>query len=101
MVLINGLSQVIKCKEVLDNTITLTKSTMSGALIDMDRVVLGTEEGLLCVDLDREGKQLNSCCSSSNTDYRLFDRNRSSWREQAHLSDRIRDGGAVVGRHLW
>jgi len=27
---------------------------MSGALIDMDRVVLGTEEGLLCVDLDRE-----------------------------------------------
>ena len=41
----------------MDNSITLTKTAMSGALIDTDRLVIGTEEGLLCIDLDREGKE--------------------------------------------
>ena len=48
-------SQVFKAKEVMDNSITLTKTAMSGAVIDTDRLVIGTEEGLLCIDLDREG----------------------------------------------
>ena len=48
--------QVFKSKEVMDNSITLTKTAMSGAVIDTDRLVIGTEEGLLCIDLDREGK---------------------------------------------
>ena len=39
----------------MDNSVTLTKTAMSGAVIDTDRLVIGTEEGLLCIDLDREG----------------------------------------------
>jgi len=46
---------VMKPKEVMDNSITLTKTAGSGAVIDTDRLVIGTEEGLLCIDLDREG----------------------------------------------
>ena len=46
---------VTKPKEVMDNFITLTKTAGCGALIDTDRMVTGTKEGLLCVDLDREG----------------------------------------------
>ena len=45
---------VMKPKEVMDNSITLTKTAGSGALIDTDRLIIGTEEGLLCVDLDPE-----------------------------------------------
>lgn len=32
---------------------------MSGAVIDPDRLVIGTEEGLFCLDLDRSGESLN------------------------------------------
>ena len=31
---------------------------MSGAVIDPDRLVIGTEEGLYCVDLDRDGDDI-------------------------------------------
>lgn len=31
---------------------------MSGAIIDPDRLVIGTEEGLFCLDLDRNGKSM-------------------------------------------
>ena len=50
---------VMKPKEVMDNSITLTKTAVSGAVIDTDRLVIGTEEGLLCIDLDREGTDIN------------------------------------------
>jgi len=29
---------------------------MSGTIIDPDRLVIGTEEGLFCLDLDRSGE---------------------------------------------
>ncbi|XP_042899175.1 serine/threonine-protein kinase Genghis Khan isoform X2 [Parasteatoda tepidariorum] len=45
---------VFQAKEILDNTLTLIKSATSAAVIDPERIVLGTEEGLYCVDLDRE-----------------------------------------------
>ncbi|GIY12581.1 hypothetical protein CDAR_213713 [Caerostris darwini] len=45
---------VFQAKEILDNTLTLIKSTTCAAVIDPERIVLGTEEGLYCVDLDRE-----------------------------------------------
>ncbi|KAK4005018.1 hypothetical protein OUZ56_006742 [Daphnia magna] len=45
---------VFKPKEVMDNSITLIKTAGSGAVIDTDRLAIGTEEGLLCIDLDRE-----------------------------------------------
>ncbi|KAG8194299.1 hypothetical protein JTE90_004528 [Oedothorax gibbosus] len=48
---------VFQAKEILDNTITIVKNALSAAIIDRERVVLGTEEGLYCVDLDREGIQ--------------------------------------------
>jgi serine/threonine-protein kinase MRCK len=42
----------------LDNTLAFIKNVMSGAIIDPDRLVIGTEEGLFCLDLDRSGKSL-------------------------------------------
>ncbi|KAK7790994.1 hypothetical protein R5R35_011454 [Gryllus longicercus] len=44
---------VFRAKELLDNTLALIKNAMSGAIIDPDRLVIGTEEGLFCLDLDR------------------------------------------------
>ncbi|GLV45544.1 genghis khan [Carabus blaptoides fortunei] len=44
---------VFLAREILDNSVTITKSTMSGCIIDPDRLVLGAEEGLYCLDLDR------------------------------------------------
>jgi len=40
----------------LDNTVALIKNAMSGVIVDPDRLVIGTEEGLFCLDLDRSGK---------------------------------------------
>ncbi|XP_015923489.1 serine/threonine-protein kinase Genghis Khan isoform X7 [Parasteatoda tepidariorum] len=45
---------VFQAKEILDNTISVVKNALSAAIIDRERIVLGTEEGLYCVDLDRE-----------------------------------------------
>ena len=47
--------QIFRAKELLDNTLALIKNVMSGAIIDPDRLVIGTEEGLFCLDLDRSG----------------------------------------------
>lgn len=48
--------QVFRAKELLDNTLAIIKNAMSGAIIDPDRLVIGTEEGLFCLDLDRSGE---------------------------------------------
>ncbi|XP_035208817.1 serine/threonine-protein kinase MRCK alpha-like isoform X2 [Stegodyphus dumicola] len=45
---------VFQAKEILDNTLTVIKNATSAAVIDPERIALGTEEGLYCVDLDRE-----------------------------------------------
>ncbi|PSN44675.1 hypothetical protein C0J52_15639 [Blattella germanica] len=45
--------RVFRAKELLDNTLALIKNAMSGAIVDPDRLVIGTEEGLFCLDLDR------------------------------------------------
>ncbi|XP_018047278.1 PREDICTED: serine/threonine-protein kinase Genghis Khan isoform X2 [Atta colombica] len=56
---------IFRAKELLDNTLAFIKNVMSGAVIDPDRLVIGTEEGLFCLDLDRneiarvgEGKKI-------------------------------------------
>ncbi len=57
--------QVFRAKEVMDNgAVAVMKSgILSGAVIDPDRVVIGTEEGLFCVDLDRAGEfVISSAC---------------------------------------
>ncbi|CAG7822663.1 unnamed protein product, partial [Allacma fusca] len=45
---------VYRAKELVDNTVTVTKSASCGAIIDPDRLVIGTDDGLFCVDLDRD-----------------------------------------------
>ena len=54
------LIQVFRAKELLDNTLALIKNAMSGAIVDPDRLVIGTEEGLFCLDLDHSGKLLDT-----------------------------------------
>ncbi|XP_077254399.1 serine/threonine-protein kinase gek isoform X3 [Temnothorax americanus] len=56
---------IFRARELLDNTLAFIKNVMSGAIIDPDRLVIGTEEGLFCLDLDRseiarvgEGKKI-------------------------------------------
>lgn len=56
---------VLLARELIDNTLNLLKNTLSAAIIDPDRIVMGTEDGLFCIDLDRseiarigEGKKL-------------------------------------------
>jgi hypothetical protein len=49
------LRTVYRAKELVDNTVTAIKSASCGTIIDPDRLVIGTEDGLFCVDLDRDG----------------------------------------------
>ena len=44
-------------KEVMDNTVTVIKNALSATPIDKDRLVVGTEDGLFCVDLERDGNK--------------------------------------------
>ncbi|UYV73630.1 gek [Cordylochernes scorpioides] len=48
---------VYQAKELLDNSLSIVKNTLSAFIVDSDRLLLGTEEGLYCVDLDREGER--------------------------------------------
>lgn len=59
--------QVFRAKELLDNTLALIKNAMSGAIVDPDRLVIGTEEGLFCLDLDHSGKSLGIICQNSSS----------------------------------
>ena len=36
---------------------SVIKNALSACLIDRDRLVVGTDDGLFCVDLDRDGKK--------------------------------------------
>lgn len=56
---------VLLARELIDNSLTLLRNALSAAIIDPDRIVLGAEEGLYCIDLDRseiakigEGKKI-------------------------------------------
>ena len=41
----------------MDNTVTVIKNALSATPIDRDRLVVGTEDGLFCVDLERDGNK--------------------------------------------
>lgn len=41
---------------MVDGSVTLIKNAVCGTIIDPDRILLGAEEGLFCVDLDNCGK---------------------------------------------
>lgn len=47
---------VLLARELIDNSLTLLRNALSAAIIDPDRIVIGAEEGLYCVDLDRTGE---------------------------------------------
>lgn len=84
-------TQIFRAKELLDNTLADIKNVMSGAIIDPDRLVIGTEEGLFCLDLDRSGmlylyhihliKKLHPMIFNL---YNIF-RNCKSWRRQENI----------------
>lgn len=44
--------QVFSAHEVVDGSVTLIKNAVCGTVIDPDRLLLGAEEGLFCVDVD-------------------------------------------------
>ncbi|XP_050527294.1 serine/threonine-protein kinase Genghis Khan [Daktulosphaira vitifoliae] len=46
-------TMIFKAKELMDNTLSITKNAISSAVIDADRLVIGTEDGLYCIDLDQ------------------------------------------------
>ncbi|CAB4067563.1 CDC42BP, partial [Lepeophtheirus salmonis] len=39
---------VFRCKEVLDKSVSVIKNALSACIIDRDRLVVGTEDGLFC-----------------------------------------------------
>lgn len=44
---------IFRIKEIFDSTISVVRNALSALIIDPDRVLLGTEDGLFCMDLDR------------------------------------------------
>lgn len=44
---------VFLARELADNTQTIIRNVLSSCIIDPDRIVIGTEEGMYCLDLDR------------------------------------------------
>nr|XP_053649279.1 serine/threonine-protein kinase Genghis Khan-like [Cherax quadricarinatus] len=44
--------EVFTAHEVVDGSVTLIKNAVCGTVIDPDRLLLGAEEGLFCIDLD-------------------------------------------------
>ena len=46
---------VYRAKELVDNTVPVVKNTGCGAVIDAERLVIGTDDALYCVDLGSDG----------------------------------------------
>lgn len=44
---------IFRVREVIDSSLTLIRNALSAVIIDPDRLLIGTEDGLFCVDLDR------------------------------------------------
>ncbi|XP_064621934.1 serine/threonine-protein kinase MRCK alpha-like isoform X5 [Lineus longissimus] len=49
-------NRVFKAKEIYDSSLTLLKNALSAAVIDSTNLLLGTEEGLHCIDLNKDGE---------------------------------------------
>lgn len=46
---------IFRVREVLDSSLSVLRGAQSALIIDPDRILLGTEDGLFCLDLDRSG----------------------------------------------
>ncbi|EAA00280.5 AGAP012090-PA, partial [Anopheles gambiae str. PEST] len=44
---------MFRVREVLDSTVSAIRNALSALIIDPERILLGTEDGLFCLDLDR------------------------------------------------
>uniref|UniRef100_A0A182FTX3 non-specific serine/threonine protein kinase n=1 Tax=Anopheles albimanus TaxID=7167 RepID=A0A182FTX3_ANOAL len=44
---------IFRVREVLDSKVSAIRSALSALIIDPERILLGTEDGLFCLDLDR------------------------------------------------
>lgn len=44
---------IFRIKELFDSSLNVIRNALSALIIDPERVLLGTEEGLFCLDLDR------------------------------------------------
>jgi serine/threonine-protein kinase MRCK len=44
---------IFKVKEVLDNSLSVVRNALCGLIVDQERILLGTDDGLFCVELDR------------------------------------------------
>lgn len=65
---------IFRVREVLDSSLSVLRGAQSALIIDPDRILLGTEDGLFCLDLDRSGKftVTSSHCVESNHSYFLL-----------------------------
>jgi hypothetical protein len=47
---------IFRLKEVLDSSLSTIRNALSSLIIDPERLLMGTEDGLFCLDLDRSGE---------------------------------------------
>jgi serine/threonine-protein kinase MRCK len=47
---------IFRLREVLDSSLSTIRNALSSLIIDPERLLMGTEDGLFCLDLDRSGK---------------------------------------------
>ena len=83
----------------MDNTVTVIKNTISATPIDKDRLVVGTEDGLFCVDLERDGKRAGDVSELILTSINF--RNISRGRREKDLSGGVLTGGAADHSSCW
>jgi serine/threonine-protein kinase MRCK len=46
-------TSIFKIKEVLDSNLSVVRNALCGLIVDADRIILGTDDGVYCVELDR------------------------------------------------
>jgi serine/threonine-protein kinase MRCK len=44
---------ILRVKEIMDGSLSVVRNALCGLIVDPDRVLLGTEDGLYCIELDR------------------------------------------------
>lgn len=46
-------TSIFRLKEVLDSNLSVVRNAQCGLIVDPDRIIIGTDDGLYCVELDR------------------------------------------------
>ena len=54
------LPQIFQAQEVYDNSLSLVKGTFSAAVLESNRLLLGTEEGIYIAELAKDGTLPNN-----------------------------------------